>query len=58
MIHCNRNIKFEFEANSNSIINAIAKIFGKDDKSGKDVEESEASEEDISMLAKLLGGGM
>lgn len=59
MVHCKRNIKFEFEASSNSVVHAVAKIFGKDDKpAGTSVEESEASEDDINMLSKLLGGGM
>ena len=62
LIHCHRNIAFQFKANAGSIAGEVARIFGGGGKDhGHDSEEGrygEATEEDITMLARFLGGGM
>ena len=62
MIHCKRNVKFEFESSSNSVVHAISRIFGGGDKEGSKAESTsdeyeEATAEDIDMLANFLSGG-
>lgn len=56
--HCREDIEIQFETNANSIAYAVSKLFGGgDSKDGNDNGEyTEATAEDIDLLARVLGG--
>ena len=58
LMHCHKNIKFEFEVNANSIASAVAKLFGGGKNDDSDEDYSEATDGDIDLLANYLGGGL